>query len=90
MKEVEYVWSKVDVKFQRQTSGGTHERTRCAPSPWNPGAVELCCDTGDWKDETSFDCGVLECSFMKFGLYSVVNRELFKVSKQENNMIMMI
>lgn len=34
--------------------------------------------------------GFLGCSGMKFELQSVVNRELFKDSKQENNMIMMI
>lgn len=34
--------------------------------------------------------GFLECSGMKFGLSSVVSGELFKVSKQENNMIMML
>lgn len=34
--------------------------------------------------------GFLECSGMKFGFYSVGNRELFKVSKQENTMILMI
>ena len=38
----------------------------------------------------SFDCEVLESSGMKFGLCSIVNRELFKVFKQENNMIVII
>lgn len=34
--------------------------------------------------------GYLECSDMKFGLNSVGNRELFKVSKQEHTTILMI
>lgn len=67
----------------------THERSWCILS-WSLRCVELCCDTADWKGETSFDLGFLECSGMKFELQSVVNRELFKDSKQENNTIMMI
>lgn len=34
--------------------------------------------------------GFPKCSGMKFELQFVVNRELFKDTKQENNMIMMI
>lgn len=34
--------------------------------------------------------GFLGCSGMKFGVYCVVSRELFKVFKQGNQMIMMI
>lgn len=45
---------------------------------------------GTGKRRPALIVGFLDCSGMKFGLYSVVNKELFKVSKQENNMIMMI
>lgn len=60
-----------------------------APSPWSTGQVELWIQrTG--RKRKGLIVGFLECSVMKFGVYCVVSRELFKVSKQGNKMIMMI
>lgn len=85
MKKIDFVWSRV-VTFQRQTSKGLSVH----PVLGAPGLLGFVCDIGAWERETSFDCGVLQCSGIKFGPCSAVNRKRLQVSKQEENAVMLI